>query len=106
MSCLLGLLRAIAPEIDARLAPQVRGLFGGFLSAYLPQVWVFETDDGTVSLTIDRAGHAAAVAGALPDPDVRVVTSHARLAAALAPRPEERPDKHQRRALRRLRGRD
>ncbi len=29
-----------------------------------------------------------------------------RLAAALAPRPEERPDKHQRRALRRLRGRD
>lgn len=29
-----------------------------------------------------------------------------RLAAALAPRPEERPDKHQRRELRRLRGRD
>jgi ribosome-associated heat shock protein Hsp15 len=29
-----------------------------------------------------------------------------RLAAALAPRPDERPDKHQRRTLRRLRGRD
>ena len=29
-----------------------------------------------------------------------------RLAAALAPRPDERPDKHQRRELRRLRGRD
>lgn len=29
-----------------------------------------------------------------------------RLAAALAPRPEERPDKHQRRELRRMRGRD
>lgn len=29
-----------------------------------------------------------------------------RLAAALAPRPEERPDKHQRRELRRLRGRE
>ncbi len=29
-----------------------------------------------------------------------------RLAAALTPRPEERPDKHQRRELRRLRGRD
>ena len=29
-----------------------------------------------------------------------------RLAAAMAPRPEERPDKHQRRELRRLRGRD
>jgi ribosome-associated heat shock protein Hsp15 len=28
-----------------------------------------------------------------------------RLAAAMAPRPEERPDKHQRRELRRLRGR-
>jgi ribosome-associated heat shock protein Hsp15 len=29
-----------------------------------------------------------------------------RIAAAMAPRPEERPDKHQRRELRRLRGRD
>ena len=29
-----------------------------------------------------------------------------RLAAAMVPRPEERPDKHQRRELRRLRGRD
>jgi ribosome-associated heat shock protein Hsp15 len=29
-----------------------------------------------------------------------------RLATAMAPRPEERPDKHQRRELRRLRGRD
>ena len=29
-----------------------------------------------------------------------------RLGAAMAPRPEERPDKHQRRELRRLRGRD
>ena len=29
-----------------------------------------------------------------------------RFAAALTPRPEERPDKHQRRELRRLRGRD
>lgn len=29
-----------------------------------------------------------------------------RLAAAMAPRPEEQPDKHQRRELRRLRGRD
>lgn len=29
-----------------------------------------------------------------------------RLAAAMAPRPQERPDKHERRELRRLRGRD
>jgi len=29
-----------------------------------------------------------------------------RLASAMVPRPEERPDKHQRRELRRLRGRD
>jgi ribosome-associated heat shock protein Hsp15 len=29
-----------------------------------------------------------------------------RLASAMAPRPQERPDKHQRRELRRLRGRD
>lgn len=32
-------------------------------------------------------------------------TQRMRLAAAMTPRPEERPDKHQRRELRRLRGR-
>jgi ribosome-associated heat shock protein Hsp15 len=32
-------------------------------------------------------------------------TQRMRLAAAMAPRPDERPDKHQRRELRRLRGR-
>jgi ribosome-associated heat shock protein Hsp15 len=33
-------------------------------------------------------------------------TERMRVAAALAPRPEERPDKHDRKELRRLRGRD
>ena len=33
-------------------------------------------------------------------------TQRMRVAAAMAPRPEERPDKHQRRELRRMRGRD
>ncbi len=89
MSCLLGLLRAVAPEIEARLAPQVRGLFGGIVAGYLPQVWLFETDDGTVSIEVDRAGHVRAVAGALASPDVTIVTSHARLSAALATRRRE-----------------
>ncbi len=35
-----------------------------------------------------------------------VFAERMRLAAALAPRPQERPDKHERQALRRLRGRE
>jgi ribosome-associated heat shock protein Hsp15 len=58
-----------------------------------------------------RRGPAKEAAGCYTETDASRARreQHAqrmRLAAAMAPRPEERPDKHQRRELRRLRGRD
>lgn len=89
MSCLEGLMAQVARDVEGQLKPQLTGLFGGVIRGYLPQVWVFETDDGTVSLTVDKQGIARAAPGAMPAPDVTVRTTHARLRTALATRSRE-----------------
>ncbi len=86
MSCIEGLLESVAKDVEGQLRPQLTGFFGGMIRGYLPQTWVFETEEGTASLTVDREGRALAAAGALPTPDVTITTSHAKLSAALRTR--------------------
>ncbi len=86
MSCLEELLAKTARSVEGELRPRLSGIFGSIVRAYLPQLWVFRTDEGTVSLAIDRQGRAQVVAGALPNPDVTVEIPHDRLRAALTQR--------------------
>ena len=72
MSCLEELLTKTARSFEAELQSRLQGFLGGFVRAYLPQVWVFKTDDGTVSLSIDTSGHATVAKGARPHADVTV----------------------------------
>ncbi len=83
MSCLEELLTRSARSFEGELQARLHGLFGSVVRAYLPQVWVFRTDDGTVSLAIDREGRATVTPGAAPHPDVTVEIAHDRLRAAL-----------------------
>lgn len=86
MACLPDLLASIAPELEANVRRNLGGPFGGMVAAYLPQTWVFATDDGVASLRVERDGSVRALPGAAPDADVTVATSHARLVAALRTR--------------------
>jgi len=56
------------------------------LRTYLPQTWVFVTEDGTASLHVDRAGVVTVAPGPLPSPDVTVEVGHDRLKEALRTR--------------------
>jgi len=89
VSCVEELLgkvgRDVQPEVQARL----HGFFGGMLRTYLPQTWVFVTEDGTASLDVDRAGVVTVAPGARPSPDVTVEIGHERLRAALLTRRKE-----------------
>ena len=89
MSCIEGLLEGVARDVQERVQSQLTGFFGGMIRGYLPQTWVFETEEGTASLTVDREGRVLAAAGALPSPDVTIVTTHAKLSAALRTRKRE-----------------
>lgn len=86
MSRVEELLRKAGQDLQPEVQSRLGGLLGGMLRAYLPQTWVFATEDGTASLRVDRAGVVTVTAGALPSPDVTVAVSHDRLKAALETR--------------------
>ncbi|MGI0129279.1 MAG: hypothetical protein ACREDE_06190 [Thermoplasmata archaeon] len=86
MTCVEDLLRETGRQFEPEVQNRLKGLFGGIVRSYLPQVWVFETDDGIASLLVDRAGAVSVVAGASPHPDVTVKIPHDPLAAALRTR--------------------
>jgi hypothetical protein len=74
--------RQFEPEIQSRL----KGMLGGIIQSYLPQVWVFQTEDETASLLVDKMGVVTVVEGAAPRPDVTVEIPRVRLVAALTTR--------------------
>ena len=86
MSCVEELLRQTGRQFEPELQHRLKGLFGGLIRGYLPQVWVFETDDGTASLLVDKTGTVSVVSGTAPHPDVTVEIPHDRLAIALRTR--------------------
>jgi hypothetical protein len=83
MSCVARLLAHAATEIEPEVQRRLQGFLGSFVRAYLPQVWVFQTEDGVATLKVDLAGHVSALAGALDKPDVTIEIAHDRLKAAL-----------------------
>jgi hypothetical protein len=86
MSCTLELLQKAGRDVEAQLKPQLGGMFGGMIRAYLPQTWVFQTEEGATSLVVGKDGSASATQGTLPAPDLTVEASHAALASALKTR--------------------
>ncbi len=89
MSCLVGLLTEAGKGVEEQLRPQLTGFFGGVIRSYLPQRWVFVTEEGSATLGVETSGVVWARDGAEPSPDVTVQTSHAKLAAALRSRRRE-----------------
>lgn len=78
------LLRPLAARAEAEVRPRLAGFFGGMLRQFLPQVWVFRTEQGTASLRVAADGAATVAPGALAPADVTVEVGHARLESALA----------------------
>jgi hypothetical protein len=80
------LLRTVGREAESQVQSALRGFFGGMVRSYLPQVWVFVTEDGVASMTIAPDGKVTVTPGAAATPDVTVEASHDRLRAALSSR--------------------
>jgi hypothetical protein len=72
MSELSELLAEAGHELEPELRRRLGGLLGSILRAYLPQVWVFATDQGTASLTVSSAGAVSVADGEAAHPDVTI----------------------------------
>ena len=83
MSEVEALLRDAVRQFEPELQNRLKGVFGGIFRSYLPQVWVFETEESTASLVVSATGAVSVVAGVAPHPDVTVKIPHDRLVAAL-----------------------
>ncbi|HEV2520458.1 MAG TPA: hypothetical protein VGX00_07590 [Thermoplasmata archaeon] len=83
---ILPALRAIVPDLQARLNGSLDGFTGMIVRAHLPQNWVFKTERSTASLLVSREGRVSAEEGEVAGPDVTIETTFARLEAALRTR--------------------
>ena len=93
MGDLEDLLEPVAKKAQKEVQSRLTGFFGAMVRPYLPQTWVFVTEQGTASLHVDARGAVAVHPGAMRAPDVTVDVELARLRAALTgPHPPaERP---------------
>jgi hypothetical protein len=86
MPSLLELLQSTAPDLEARIKPQLTGFAAVLVRPYLPQRWVFETETETASLIVESSGEVRAAAGAAESPDVTLKIGLERLRIALTTR--------------------
>lgn len=86
MSCIEELLRSAGRDAETRIRSQLSGFFGGMVRHYLPQVWVFRTEEGSASLSVAADGKVSVASGEAAKPDVTIDIPHARLRAALTTR--------------------
>lgn len=85
------LFQPICEEVRKELRKVLSGIFTGqIVKGYLPQDWVFITEQETVTFSVDKKGNAAAKEGASQAPDVSISIDHDYLAAALKER--KKPD--------------
>ncbi len=80
------LLRSAGKRLEPEVQSRLKGWLGGFVRAYLPQAWVFQTEKETATLHVDGAGNVSVTGGAVPKPDLTIVVPAARLIAALTTR--------------------
>jgi hypothetical protein len=80
------LLEKVAPDVEQELKPRLQGLFGSFVRAYLPQVWVFDTDEDSATVRVEPTGSVRVTAGSAPSPDVSIHAPKALLAGILSSR--------------------
>ena len=50
------LTRTVAPKVTSEVQRNLRGLFGGIVRGYLPQVWWFTTESGSATLFVNEQG--------------------------------------------------
>ena len=83
MTCIVGLLARLTPEVEAQLKPNLIGLAGLLVRGYLPQVWVFDTGTERAFLIVDTNGNVRVGSETVEPSDVLVTTAHDTLSTAL-----------------------
>jgi hypothetical protein len=80
-------LDSLVTEVEPEVQKALSGLLtGAIVRNYLPQAWVFETEDETVTFYVDTNGKARTLEGAVEEPDVGIRGSYEDLHIVLTER--------------------
>jgi hypothetical protein len=88
---LLDALTSLCPRIEAELKPYLSGFTGAFIKPYLPQTWVFETREETVTIHVSENGDAAATGAGANPRDVTVAWDRVLLVRGINSGGKQRP---------------
>jgi hypothetical protein len=91
MSCTAETLGKAAPSLEAEVKTRLGGFLGGIVRSYLPQIWVFRTEQDAATLAVDANGHVTVTPTAAPSPDVTIELRHGELASILASKGKAAP---------------
>jgi len=86
VASLVARLESVARDVQPQVRAQLGGFFGGIVRAYLPQQWVFRTEQEVATLSVGRDGAVTVEEGAPAAPDVTVETTLERLSTAFTQR--------------------
>ncbi|HUV60537.1 MAG TPA: hypothetical protein VMW71_00010 [Thermoplasmata archaeon] len=87
MSCIKDLLNDLCRDVEAELKPKATGFLTGWLvQNYLPQNWVFKTEQESVIFHVTKTGSATVKNGDLKTPDVIIEWDHDSLSTVLRTR--------------------
>ena len=91
MTCLNEIFQPICQEVQTQVKKYLSGILSaGFIKPYLPQHWVFITEQETITFRVEKKGNTSVVDGESETPDVTIKIDHDFLCRALKTR--ERPD--------------
>lgn len=84
MSSLTGLFQRFCEEMMKRLKTELGRFYtGGYMSRYLPQTWVFKTENEVLTVVMDNEGNVILSGTDSKTPDVTIHTTEITLTNAL-----------------------
>jgi len=84
ISSLAGVLQKFCEEMMKRLKTELGRFYtGGYMSKYLPQTWLFKTENEAFTIVMDSEGNVVLSGTESKTPDVRIYTTEITLSNAL-----------------------
>ena len=77
MTCLNEIFQPICQEVQKELKKYLSGILtSDFIKPYLPQHWVFITEQETITFMVDKKGNTSLADGESEAPDVTIKIDH------------------------------
>jgi len=84
MTSLIDTFAPLCSEVEREIKKALSGILTGvFIRGYLPQNWIFKTENETITFSVSSTGDTSVMTGASDSPDVTIEIDHDYLVSAI-----------------------